>query len=54
MDKMVELLGQHYEWLFSGLGITVIGVVGRYIIKKFSNEKVDNVNKETTYKNGMR
>lgn len=51
MDKIVELLSQHYEWLFSGLGITVIGIVGRYIIKKFSNEKVDNVNKETTYKN---
>ena len=52
MDKIIELLGQHYEWLFSGLGVTVIGLIGGYIVKIFSNgkEKDHNVDKTVTYK----
>ncbi len=36
---MSELFSNNYQWLFSGLGVTIIGWIGYYIFRRNKSDK---------------
>ena len=41
IDKMFSAIWEGKEWIFSGIGVVVLGFVGKHIIGKKSGENSD-------------
>ena len=46
IDKLINAIWEGKEWIFSGIGITVLGVIGKLVIRKKADEKSTNCNLE--------
>ncbi|MGB5942705.1 MAG: response regulator [Leeuwenhoekiella sp.] len=38
----MEILTNNYEWIFSGIGVLILGWIGKYFYKKYNSSEVEN------------
>ena len=48
MDAIIDYFQKHYTWIFSGIGGTVILVIGKKVISKVTNSSNKVVQKNIT------
>ncbi|MGU3815302.1 hypothetical protein [Vibrio diabolicus] len=52
MDTFSSFLNTHVQWVFSGVGVAFISLIGRFIYKKFFSKESDQTGPSQTINAG--